>query len=186
LEVPSLIPVAVNEPSRKKSKAKESVPRRRKKTLAVRKSAQGADGKGGAPKSSSIISSRAEFERALGPLSTQVLVRVSRELERLREAKEKVHCLPGARPPDGALMDVDGRFYVLRKQVPHQHKPDRAGDPSPRCLACALRIIHDRSVHMLRSREDLDQPGALPEAEETAQASRIIQDALGIEIGENN
>lgn len=98
LEVPALIPQAWAQDSARRA-SKDSAQRRRKKALKLRKLLQPVSVKASTlssrsksksgSKSFSGESSRVEFERMLGPLSTQLLVSISGELERLREAKEK-------------------------------------------------------------------------------------------------
>ena len=79
------------------------------------------------------------------------------------------------------MLDVDGRYYMLRKIVPHQHKPERAGDPSPRCMACALRTMHERASVMLKARADSKEAGDLiPEDQVTLQAAKVIEDTIGL------
>jgi len=134
---------------------------------------------GGAPMTGATT--RAEFERLVAPLTTALLMCVATELGGLREGKERVYSSSAGRAPDHALRDpVDGRAFTYRKVVPHQHKPEKIGDPSPRCFACAVRMMHDRAQVLVRQRPDAisQQEDRTPENVEMAR--KVIISALGL------
>jgi len=138
---------------------------------------------GESPRHNSNATTRAEFESLVNSLSTPLLLCVISELAGVREGKERVYCSATSRPPDHALRDpLDGRAYLYRKVIPHQHKPEKSGDPSPRCFACAARMMHEKTMAVARSREQNIPESEYNSAENIEAARRAIIAALGLPL----
>ena len=126
-------------------------------------------------------SSRAEFEKMVSSLSTPLLMCIASELGGVREGKERVYCSSASRPPDHALCDpTDGRAFLYRKVIPHQHKPEKTGDPSPRCFACAARMMHERAMVLVRQRHDYSADCDFRSLENIEASRKVIITALGL------
>jgi hypothetical protein len=125
--------------------------------------------------------SRAEFEKILTCFPTLFLKCVEVEIAGLREGKERVYCSTTSRAAEHAFKDAEGRAYVYRKVVPHQHKPEKSGEPSPRCFACIARVMHEKTTSMIQQRTDsIENRDQTFSAEEIENARQVIVSALGL------
>jgi len=104
----------------------------------------------------------------------------------------KINGQPGESPRHNSNATTRAEFERLvnslstpllyRKVIPHQHKPEKSGDPSPRCFACAARMMHEKTMAVARSREQNIPESEYNSAENIEAARRAIIAALGLPL----
>ena len=58
--------------------------------------------------------------------------------------------------------------------------PERTGDPSPRCFACAARMMHERALANVKTRSDIPADKEYMSEDNIKSARQLIINSLGL------